>query len=105
MAKDRYVKLGDLGLCKRLGEEGRAHTHVGTPGYMAPEVVHGQKNKTNGGYSYPADMWVWACMAWACMLEGQMLLWWAPFVERVHEQHVDVDVVQRCGKSQSASML
>lgn len=52
IADNRYVKVGDLGLAKRLGEDQKAYTHVGTPGYMAPEVVHGAKS----GYSYPADM-------------------------------------------------
>lgn len=75
VADNRYVKLGDLGLCKVLGEDGRAYTHVGTPGYMAPEVVHGaSQGQKNQGYSYPADIWSLGIMLWE-LVDGRWPKW------------------------------
>merc|ERR1719230_2365596 len=47
-----YVKLIDFGIAKRL-EEGKTKTFtlVGTPHYMAPEVMRGQ------GYGIEVDLW------------------------------------------------
>jgi len=73
IAHNRYLKLADLGLAKRLGEEGRAYTHAGTPGYMAPEVYHSQ-GKQSGGYSYPADVWSLGIMLWE-MVDGAVPKW------------------------------
>jgi serine/threonine protein kinase len=42
IADNRYLKVGDLGLVKVLGEDGKAYSRAGTPGYMAPEVYHSQ---------------------------------------------------------------
>eukprot|EP00955_Chlamydomonas_euryale_P093959 364818-Chlamydomonas_euryale.AAC.18 len=42
IADNAYLKLGDLGLAKVLGEDGKAYSKAGTPGYMAPEVYHAQ---------------------------------------------------------------
>eukprot|EP00798_Chlamydomonas_sp_ICE-L_P024876 gene24876-10540_t len=60
IAENRYCKLGDLGLVKELEEGCNAHSHAGTPGYMAPEIVHskGSAGAQEGekGYSWPADM-------------------------------------------------
>lgn len=53
VAENRYVKLGDLGLCKKLGEEGRAYTHVGTPGGLGAcsdgSVGKGGRGAATGG--------------------------------------------------------
>jgi cGMP-dependent protein kinase len=46
-----YIKLIDLGACKILGKTARTFTIVGTPHYMAPEVVDGK------GYTFSADLW------------------------------------------------
>lgn len=46
-----YIKLIDLGSCKQLGKEKRTFTLVGTPTYMAPEVIEG------AGYNQAADLW------------------------------------------------
>jgi serine/threonine protein kinase len=48
---DNSVKLGDFGLAKEM-KDSMASTQVGTPYYLAPELIE-------GNYSYPAD--VWAC--------------------------------------------
>jgi len=47
-----YPKLIDMGTCKTLGKPGfRTFTIIGTPTYMAPEVVSGK------GYSFTVDYW------------------------------------------------
>jgi cGMP-dependent protein kinase 1 len=47
--EDGYPKLIDFGISKILN--GRTYTIVGTPHYMAPEVIIGK------GYSFSADYW------------------------------------------------
>ncbi|OMJ88882.1 hypothetical protein SteCoe_2545 [Stentor coeruleus] len=47
--QDGYPKLIDFGISKVIS--GRTYTIVGTPHYMAPEVIIGK------GYSFPADFW------------------------------------------------
>jgi len=47
-----YLKLIDFGISKKLENgEARTFTMVGTPHYMAPEVMRGQ------GYGCPVDLW------------------------------------------------
>lgn len=48
-----YLKLVDMGSSKMLAAKGLAKTYtiVGTPHYMAPEVL------ASKGYSYAADLW------------------------------------------------
>ena len=38
LARDGYAKLCDLGFARKLPEDGRAQTLLGTPEYLAPEV-------------------------------------------------------------------
>jgi cGMP-dependent protein kinase len=47
--EDGYPKLIDFGISKILS--GRTYTVVGTPHYMAPEVILGK------GYTYSVDLW------------------------------------------------
>ena len=44
-----YIKLIDFGTCKEI--EDRTNTIIGTPHYMAPEVILGE------GYSFEVDFW------------------------------------------------
>ncbi len=51
------VKLGDLGLGRVLSNYNEMATSVvGTPYYMAPELVKGQQ------YSFQSDIWSFGCM-------------------------------------------
>ena len=47
--EEGYLKLIDFGTAKLI--EGKTFTVLGTPHYMAPEVILGK------GYSFPADIW------------------------------------------------
>lgn len=50
--QDENLKIGDFGLAKELnGESKLARTNVGTPFYMSPEIVNGQK------YDERSDIW------------------------------------------------
>lgn len=52
--KDGEVKLSDFGLsCKLNGTLGKRNTNIGSPSWMAPEVVIG----CNGGYGNRSDVW------------------------------------------------
>lgn len=47
-----YTKLIDMGTAKKLtGENPRTFTIIGTPHYLAPEIIQGR------GYSFPVDLW------------------------------------------------
>ncbi|GLC42476.1 hypothetical protein PLESTB_001102500 [Pleodorina starrii] len=70
LAESRYLKLGDLGLAKHLEAGTKAYSHAGTPLYMAPEIVHGNK----GGYSFSADIWSVGIMLWE-MVDGALPKW------------------------------
>lgn len=49
--RSQRIKLGDFGISKLLETTGRARSVVGTPYYLAPEIVSGQ------AYGAPADAW------------------------------------------------
>ena len=47
-----FMKLIDMGTAKFLkGKSGRTYTIIGTPHYMAPEIMTGK------GYTYSVDFW------------------------------------------------
>ncbi|MDP2436141.1 MAG: protein kinase [archaeon] len=45
------VKLGDFGLCSSIGTAHKLNTQVGSPFWMAPEIISGE------GYDTGADIW------------------------------------------------
>ena len=51
------VKVGDLGLSREMSENTvQAHSKVGTPLYMSPEVLKGD------GYDFKSDIWSLGCI-------------------------------------------
>ncbi|CAD8169382.1 unnamed protein product [Paramecium octaurelia] len=57
LTKDKHVKLGDLGVSKIFNSETALDgTRVGTPLYLAPELVQHQP------YDYKVDIWALGCI-------------------------------------------
>jgi len=46
-----YIKITDYGLAKHLKPNELTKSFVGTPEYLAPEIIRCE------GHSYPADWW------------------------------------------------
>ena len=55
MGKDKVIKIGDFGMSKLLKNKETNMSRVGTPLYLAPELV---KKET---YDYKADIWSLGC--------------------------------------------
>ncbi len=54
---DGTIKVGDLGLSRELSDNTfQAHSKVGTPLYMSPEVLKGD------GYDFKSDIWSLGCL-------------------------------------------
>ena len=66
-----YIKLVDFGTAKSIID--RTNTRIGTPHYMAPEIILG------GSYSFEVDYWSLGVMIYEFMC-GRM-----PFGEDVEE--------------------
>lgn len=57
------VKLGDLGLGRYFSSNTyRAHSIVGTPFYMSPEVITYSGGASGAGYSFKSDIWSLGCV-------------------------------------------
>lgn len=50
-SNDREIKIADFGFAKRVNSEHCLMTQCGTPGYVAPEILHGVP------YGTKSDMW------------------------------------------------
>ena len=55
MSKDKIIKIGDMGMSKLLSNKEMKMSRVGTPLYLAPELVKKEK------YDFKADIWSLGC--------------------------------------------
>ena len=51
LVNNQYLKIGDLGISRKIEQDQSAHTRIGTPRYLAPEVYNGDS------YGFKADIW------------------------------------------------
>ncbi|KAL0235448.1 hypothetical protein GEMRC1_002030 [Eukaryota sp. GEM-RC1] len=58
---DKFVKIGDFGLARVLGEYSVARTNVGTPLYMSPEQIQ------SCPYTSSCDVWALGCVIYELM--------------------------------------
>lgn len=61
--RNGYPKLTDLGMAKKIGSDGRTFSVVGTPEFMAPEII------SEKGHDFAVDWWSLGCLAYE-MLTG-----------------------------------
>jgi len=63
LGRTGHVKLVDFGFAvpshAMQSQHGRCHSRVGTPYYLAPELL---KPERSGGYTCVVDWWAWACL-------------------------------------------
>ena len=88
MDKNNIVKIGDFGIAKALSTQfDNASTLLGTPYYMAPEVV-----KNSGGYNSKADIWSLGC----ALYEMSTLRW--PFEDKSKDKLMSKIMNEECDK-------
>ena len=58
LVNDQYLKIGDLGISRKIEPDDSAHTRIGTPRYLAPEVYKGE------AYTFTADIWSLGTNSW-----------------------------------------
>ena len=56
------IKVADFGLSKIIGFGTKLKTFVGTPHYIAPEVLRNGVLSTEDTYTLSADMWSLGCI-------------------------------------------
>merc|ERR1719401_2397071 len=79
-----YLKIIDFGVSKKLGErESRTFTMVGTPHYMAPEIMKGK------GYGLEVDLWSLGIMLYEFVCGA------LPYANDEEEPHVVCSAVLR----------
>jgi len=65
--KQLRVKVGDLGLATKLtSSDEKRKTICGTPNYIAPEVIDGNKEKR--GHSFEVDVWSMGVIAYTLLI-------------------------------------
>lgn len=63
-----HIKLVDFGFAKMVDAAGRCTKKVGTPHYLAPEMLH--KSAETDGYTVAIDFWAYGCLMYE-MLTGK----------------------------------
>ncbi|KAH0789194.1 CAMK family protein kinase [Histomonas meleagridis] len=59
--KNGFVKIGDFGISREINGYDLARTIIGTPYFMAPEIIAGKP------YGFPADVWSAGCILFELM--------------------------------------
>ena len=54
---DATIKIGNFHLCKVLEENELAHSFIGIPAYMDPNILFYSNKQDKIGYEYKADIW------------------------------------------------
>ena len=60
--EDGYISLTDFGIAKKIEGGEEAKTRVGTPDYMAPEILNDK------GHSFPVDWWALGIFTYDMMM-------------------------------------
>ena len=64
--RDMNIKVGDLGLATKLeNADEKRKTICGTPNYIAPEVIQG--DRATRGHSFEVDIWSLGVILYTCM--------------------------------------
>jgi polo-like kinase 1 len=64
--RDMNIKVGDLGLATKLeNADEKRKTICGTPNYIAPEVIQG--DRATRGHSFEVDIWSMGVILYTCM--------------------------------------
>lgn len=76
-----HIRISDLGLAVHIPEGQSVRGRVGTPGYMAPEVIDGHR------YTFSPDWWGLGCLIY------EMIIGQSPF--RRHKEKISREQVER----------
>lgn len=71
---DGYIKISDYGLAKEVQKGGKTNSFVGTPEYVAPEVI------LKIGHGAPVDWWAFGTLIYEMLSGGP------PFYNKDHSK-------------------